>query len=166
MKKTLYELTTDYALLYDLMAAGEELTEQQAEELMSASGDLMEKMDAYGIVMQGLNARIAELKAEEERLARWRKTVESHVTRLKGGIENTMNALGLDKTETKHWRYSFRTSKAVEVGDDFVAYAQKHDRHDLIRTTVAPNRVAIRKALENGEELPAHITERRNLQVR
>lgn len=166
MSKTLYELTAEYAALYEAMASGEELTDEQVTALTDLSGDLTGKLDGYGCVIAELTAKAAQIKAEEDRLAGWRKTIESHISRLKQGVQYAMQSTGQDKIETAHWRYGFRKSTAVEPHGDFVMWAEANGREDLIKRTVVPSLTAIRDAIEKGQQIPADIVERRSLQVR
>ncbi len=163
---TLYEITSDYRALYEAMAAGDDLTDEQITALTDLSGSLTDKLDAYGCVRAELKVKAAALKAEEDRLAAWRKTIESHITRLERGIETAMLMSEQDKVETAHWRYGFRKSTAVEPIADFAVWAEANNRFDLIRVTTAPVLSAIREAIERGQDIPATIVERRSLQVR
>ncbi len=159
MSKTLYDLTAEYTALYEAMASGDDLTEEQVTALSDLSGDLTAKLDAYGCVMAELKNKADQIKAEEDRLKAWRTTVENHIKRMKQSVEMAMLATGQTKVETPHWRYSVQKSYAVEPSEDFVEWAVEHGREDLYTIKYDVSKTNIKKALQAGEEIPARIIE-------
>ena len=101
--KNLYELTSDYIQLYDMLEAGAETPEDEAA-ILAAIGEtgqnLTDKAEAYARIIKNLSAEAEAFKAEEKRLSARRKACENGVERLKANMLLTMQTLGADKLKT------------------------------------------------------------------
>lgn len=101
--KNLYELTSDYIQLYEMLEAGAETPEDEAEIIAAieeTGKNLSDKADAYARIIKNLSAEAEALKAEEKRLSARRKACENGVERLKNNMLLTMQTLGADKLKT------------------------------------------------------------------
>lgn len=105
MEKTvsLYEMVTDLVELVEV----EEIEGTQKEEIMSVLKDTMEnKAENIIAVIRNFETRIEGVKAEEKRLAEYRKAEEKKLERLKQYTINCMEIMGNKKLETNLGRIS------------------------------------------------------------
>ena len=67
------------------------------------------------------------------------------------------------KVKTARVTVSIRTTKAVEIAEG----ADLPEAYTTVKTTVSPNKTAIKDALSAGIEVPGcHIEERESVQIR
>ena len=105
---TLYEMTTDLVSLMD-----EEINENIKEEIIEAIKLQMEvKAENIIAVIRNYEARIEAIKAEEKRLAEYRKSEEKSLERLKEYTTYCMEQLGNKKLDTSLGRISLRKKPA------------------------------------------------------
>ena len=166
----IYELTGHYGFLLARMQESEEVSEEEMSELLKADGDLEEKLDKYGHIINQLESDSEQLDKEEKRLAKRRMTNDKNAERMKKAIANTLIALGEEKKKTPHYNFSFRKSSVVEVKDNdeeaFVNWCKKYNYFELYKTSYDVNKTAVRKMLEDGKEVPAYIIEKKKLQIK
>ena len=80
---------------------------------------------------------------------------------LKSMLLEALHATG--KVKTARVTVSIRTTQAVEVSEG----ADLPEAYTTVKTTVSPNKVAIKQALLDGVEVPGcHIEERESVQIR
>jgi len=169
MSITLYELTGNYNALYGKLSSGEELTEEEFDALMKLDGDIKEKLEAYGRVINELESDSDRLDAEIKRLQNRKKSIDNSVARIYTRLENTLILHGLadEPIKTEHFTFGFRRSSSVEVDENFIRWADEYKRSDLLNYAMpVPNKTAIKQALENGEQIPAWIQDKQKLKVR
>ena len=105
---TLYEMTTDLVNLMD-----EEMNENTKEEIIEAIKLQMEvKAENIIAVIRNYETRIEAIKAEEKRLAEYRKSEEKSLERLKEYTTYCMEQLGNKKLDTSLGRISLRKKPA------------------------------------------------------
>lgn len=101
--KNLYELTSDYIQLYEMLEAGAETPEDE-EAIIAAieetGQNIADKADAYARMIKNLSAGAEACRAEEKRLSARRRAMENGVERLKANMLLTMQTLGADKLKT------------------------------------------------------------------
>lgn len=93
------------------------------------------------------------------------KVIKARNQSLKDYLERNMLAAGIKeiKADDGTFKASFRKSKAVDVFDE----AQIPAEFMRERVTVVPDKTAIKKAIESGQEVAgAKIEERLNLQIK
>ena len=105
---TLYEMTTDLVNLMD-----EEINENTREEIIEAIKLQMEvKAENIIAVIRNYETRIEAIKAEEKRLAEYRKSEQKSLERLKEYTTYCMEQLGNKKLDTSLGRISLRKKPA------------------------------------------------------
>ena len=105
---TLYEMTTDLVNLMD-----EEINESTKEEIIEAIKLQMEvKAENIIAVIRNYETRIEAIKAEEKRLAEYRKSEQKSLERLKEYTTYCMEQLGNKKLDTSLGRISLRKKPA------------------------------------------------------
>lgn len=105
-----------------------------------------EKVENIACYIKNLSSDIKDFKAEEEQLAKRRKSSEKKVEFLKRLLVDNMDG---QKFSATRCAVSFRRSKAVQVDD------VNHVPAELLRvkTTYEPDKPAIKAALENGQKI-------------
>jgi hypothetical protein len=156
---TMYELTSDYNEVLEL-ASNPDIDPQAITDTLEAiNAEIEIKAENTAKVLRELEGMAAALKAEEQRLAARRKSIENNVDRIKTGLYEAMKTTG--KTKFKTPLFSFAIAKnggkipivvdvdTADLPDEFVTITEK------------PNVDAIREYLEkNGESPLAHFGER------
>lgn len=165
---TLYQLSDQYLKILAALSDEEELTEEQMAALLSSQEELTEKLDAYGIVIAELRNKMDLISAEKKRLGEWEKSIKNHISRMKQAAVTALQVAEIDRLETRHWRFSFRKSAAIELDDGFLEWASKSGRDDLLRySDPQPDKAAIRMEIEAGKAgIPARLIETKNLQIK
>lgn len=156
---TLYEINAAILSLID-DETGEVLDYERFLELNMARE---EKIENIGLWIKDLKAEASALKEEKEALAKRQRSAENKAERLTNYLAMMLDGA---KFKTPRLSVSYRTSKAVEVDDNFLAWA-KENRHDLLSYKEPEvSKTAIKEALSNGEEIPyAEIVEKRSVQI-
>lgn len=134
---TMYELTGDYMAVLEL-ATNPDIDPQAITDTLEAiNAEIEIKAENTAKVLRELEGMAAALKAEEQRLAARRKSIENNVDRIKTGLYEAMKTTG--KTKFKTPLFSFAIAKnggkipvVVDVGtadlpDEFVIVTEKPD---------------------------------------
>jgi len=163
MEKSLYQVKTDYLdLISQIEQAEGELTPELESALTINKAELEVKSIAYTEVIkqrESLNTRIDE---EIKRLQALKKQNDTLVTKLKNNLLNAVNLFG--NYEAGFLKFSTRKSKAVIVDIDTNDLPKEFK---TIKVTEAADKNAIKKAIENGNEVRGcYIIENTNLQIK
>lgn len=158
---TLYEMS---AAAQELLAMLEEemIDEQTFTDTLEGMGAL-EKVEGYCQVLANLNADINAVKGEIDRLTTKKKSLESNVKWLKGQLLNFYINNGGTKISAGTFTVSTRKSEAVEIiNEDALP-----DEYKIIKTTVSPDKTAIKKAIKGGIAVSgAELVVNENIQVK
>lgn len=96
----LYELTSDYLRLWN-MVEDEEIDLQMLEDtLQSVEGDIQEKAEGMVRILKSIDANSKALKEEEDRLNKKRKSLENKYGSLKSYLESHLMLMGINKLQT------------------------------------------------------------------
>lgn len=156
---TMYELTGDYNEVLELASNPDIDPQAIADTLEAINAEIEIKAENTAKVLRELEGMAATLKAEEQRLAARRKSIENNMDRIKTGLYEAMKTTG--KTKFKTPLFSFAIAKnggKIPVVVD-VDTAELPD--ELVTITEKPNVDAIREYLETHGESPlAHYGER------
>lgn len=160
MGMSIYEIDDSIMSLVD-METGEIEDEKRYDELQM---ERTQKVENIGCFYKNLVAEAKAMKEEEANLAQRRKAVENKAERIKNLLAYALRG---EKFESPKVRCSYRKSKAVQVDDGFVAWAQEHADDLLTFKEPVPNRTAIKAALADGREVEhAEIVTNESLQVK
>ncbi len=158
----LYELTGNYLILQQML---EEAEDQQAilDTIESIEAAIEEKADNYARIIRNLEVDVAGIKAEEQRLADKRRTLENNIKWLKNNLEEVMKSTG--KTKFKTTLFSFGIQKnppSVEILDE-----SKVPEEFLIPQNPVVDKKAILAALKEGKEFDfAQLKQGESLRIR
>jgi hypothetical protein len=113
------------------------------------------KIDAYKFILDKLAAQLWYLDQRLDEYQKAKKTVNNAQSRVKSRLLEALEANEFTKFTGNQWIVSVRkASPSVEIsgtGEIDVSLKIKHP--DLIKTTYTPDKTAIKKALQAGEEL-------------
>lgn len=164
---TLYSLTNDYMELLEL-AEDPDIDEQAfLDTLEGIEGALEDKADNYAKIMRMLETDAKGIKAEEERLAKRRKTIEGNVSRMKSALQYAMESTGKVKFKTTLFSFGIQNNPASVVMDEqdienIPERFLKYKDPDI-------DRKAIKDAIKAGDEdamAIAHMEQTKGLRIR
>lgn len=123
---------------------GELLNALEWDELNMAYTD---KVENIACCIKDLNGDVAKFKAEEEQLAKRRKSLERKAEYLKRLLLNNMDG---EKYSSPRCAISFRHTTVAEIAIDATVLPNEFVRR---KTTVEPNKPAIKTALQAGQNI-------------
>ena len=162
MKKSLYNIETEYLEIANQLEDGE-LTTELETALAINEQQLQGKAVAYAYVIKDAEETTSAIDAEIKRLQGLKKTQQNKVKRLKETISNAMELYGITEIKTETLKLNFRRSEGVvgessNLPDEFL----KH-----VPETFKPDLTAIKAAIKEGREVEGYeIEERFNLQIK
>lgn len=155
----IYEIPGALRELLDRLDADPDTGEVDGEALAAYAeynAAAAEKLEGTACYVRELKAEADAIKAEEERLAKRRKALENKSERLKNYMMPALEAMG-GKVKGVMASVRIGKSQAVTVFDiDALPDAFKH-----VKTTIDPDKVALKKALKTGEVIPGAALEDR-----
>jgi len=157
MNIKLYEIASDYQKAFDDMVEMDLPEDVVSDSLAALKGELVEKGRAVGAYVLNLQAQVDIYKAHEAKIAAKRKTAENSLNWLKNYLKFNMEKAGITKIEGKDGLFSVKLTKPREsvVIDDLNKIPE-----DYIRTTIAPDKTLIKKAIKDGfNVIGAHLGE-------
>lgn len=148
---TLYELSTEYQQLLEVL---ENTTDDQTliDDTIASTGindALEDKFEGYGQVINQIKADIKSVQAELKRLSDKKKVYQNNLERLQNNLLNSMAATGKSKVKTPLFNFTVRNSLSVEITD-----IDKLPVEVVKVQPVKPDKIAIKKLLQDGEDVP------------
>ncbi len=158
----LYEISDAIRQALDHIELDEETGEiLSADALHAVEAEASEKIEATALYLRELDAEAKAAKEEADRMLARVKSMQKRSDYLKAMLLDALHATG--KVKTGRVTVSIRTTKAVEIAEG----ADLPEAYTTVKTTVSPNKVAIKQALLDGVEVPGcHIEERESVQIR
>jgi hypothetical protein len=162
MKKSMYQIQTEYQQIADALTTGE-LTPELEQALAIAEHELEVKSVNYSFVIKDINDEISIINAEIDRLKDLKKVRENALERLKNNISNAMQLFQVDEIKTPLIKINFRKSESVEI--DNMALLDAKFLNEKI--TITPDKMAIKEAIKNGEDVNgARLVINNNIQIK
>lgn len=164
----LYNLTTECKSLYDdIIASADDDTGEVDLSLVNALSVRQEEWNdkaiAVACVYRALDEDSARVGREIERLTAIKKRLERERDRVKEGLANACNALGVEKVQGMYANISFRASEQTVIDNE----GEIPDEYMTVKTTYTPNKTAIKEAIKAGKDVPgAHVEKRKNIQIK
>ena len=170
-KRNLIELTSDLQQLDELLDTidGDNIPvdlQQAVDSLLQERDDtneaVLEKLDNYCGLIQSRLIWAQSRKAEADRMARLAEADMKTVDFLKGRLKQHLEAIDQKKLRTKRFNISINGNGGKQpLRFDNTAPGEMPERFQ--RTTIEPDKEAIRTALEAGEDVGfAYLAEREN----
>ena len=139
-----------------------EFDEERFNGLMELKETKIEQLLCF---YKNVVAMAKSMKEEEKSLKERREAEERKAENLKRYIQYALDG---EKFKTAKVAVSYRNSQSVEVADNFVEWAQQHDRDDLLSyKKPEASKTAIKAAIESGDnDIPARIVENTNISIK
>lgn len=138
----------------------DELTDEQRETMCSyldMLGDQeADKVDAFGSFLRLESARAEALKAEAARLASKARTAANRISFLKEKYLDAMQRNGLRQVRGQVYALSVRSTDVVTITNEVML----PKRFVVEKTTIMPDKLAIKDALKKGEAIPGAILDK------
>lgn len=162
----LYEITQDYLQILSMMEDPELDPQTLADTMEAVEGELEIKAENYAKVMKNLEADVAGIKAEIERLSERKKTIENNIKNMKSALQMAMETTGKTKFKTELFSFSVRNNAPKVVMDE--EYIENVPERFLKYKDPEINRTAIKEAIQNGEDLEglAHLEQSKSLTIK
>ena len=163
---TLYEITNDYMQLMQMMEDPEMDPQTLSDTMEGIEGELEVKAESYAKVMKNLEADVAGIKAEIDRLSERKKTIENNIKKMKETLQFAMETTGKTKFKTELFSFGIRKNAPAVVMDE--PYIENVPERFLKYSDPTINRTAIKEAIQNGEDLEglAHLEQSSSLSIR
>lgn len=132
-----------------------------ADNLHAVEAEASDKVEATALYLRELDAEAKAAKEEADRMLARVKSMQKRSDYLKAMLLDALHATG--KVKTGRVTVSIRTTQAVEVSEG----ANLPEAYTTVKTTVSPNKVAIKQALLDGVEVPGcHLEARESVSIR
>lgn len=164
MSDSLYQIESQINRLLEMddewvdTETGELLSYAQVEALEMARE---EKLENWALWVKNQRSLIDSIKAEEKNLKERRDRLEARLAR---STEHLQGYLAGEKLSTARVSVSYRKSEAVEISCPVDALPESFQR---VKTTVEPDKTALKAALKAGEEIDGvQLVSRQSMQIK
>ena len=156
----LYELSTNYLQIQEMILEGAEGLEDTLESLNDA---IEEKAVGYAKVIKNIEGQVLAIKEEEKRLAERRRSLESNIKRLKENLELSMLDTGKKKIKTNLFTFNIQKNPpSVKILDEEAIPSDY-----LVKQKPKIDKKAIINDLKNGVEVEGvEIKQDESLRIR
>lgn len=164
----LYDITQDFNQLLDMLNQAQEEGNQEQISLIESGLEITQdnfkdKATNYVKFIRSEEAGLSAIDEEIKRLTALKKSKVSKIDNLEARLSNSMKSIGFDKYDLGLFKLSFRKSSSVEVLD----VEQLPEGFKRVKTTIDPDKVAIKKAIESGQDVTgASIKHSASLQIK
>ncbi|MBU5384791.1 siphovirus Gp157 family protein [Citrobacter cronae] len=153
---TAIALAADYTNLLQLLESSDELTpEMITDTLEGIEGELADKLDAIMVIARNNLGNAKTCDEEMKRLAERKKSFENKDKTLRKYILSCLLAANLDNLKTPKNSFTARKGSVSVVIDNENLLP---DELVTVQTIVAPDKKAIKEAIEAAEAAAAQIT--------
>ena len=158
----LYEIAPALRFALDDVVVDEETGEiLNADALHAVEAQASEKIEATALYLRELDAEAKAAKDEADRMIARVKSMQKRSDYLKAMLIEALHVTG--KVKTARVTVSIRTTQAVEIAEG----ANLPEAYTTVKTTVSPNKIAIKQALLDGVEVPGcHLEARESVSIR
>lgn len=150
----LYTITQDFNDLLDMLNQAQEENDLDQVALIESGLEITQdnfkdKATNYVKFIRSEEAGLSAIDEEIKRLTALKKSKVSKIDNLEARLSNSMQSIGFDKYDLGLFKLSFRKSSSVEVID----VDQLPEGFKRVKTTVDADKIAIKKAIEAGQEV-------------
>jgi len=148
--KSLFKISEEATQLASALIEGE-LTLEMEKALTINQNELQEKSINYGYAIKSLESDVDVIDSEIKRLQDLKKTRENAVQRMKDSMIQAMQVYNIEKVESPTLKISLRNNPvSVHLLNEY----QIPDDFKKEKVTISIDKVAIKKAIEAGEQVP------------
>ena len=161
---SLWKIKTEYETILNDIIDDDGVVSEQAEELLAIN---VEKRDYTATnffrYINNLEHENGQIDEEIKRLQTLKKRNKTKIDLLSKSIVELINLYGEFKSSLLNFK--IRKSTIVEVDEDYVN--ELTEEYITTKTTVTPNKTAIKTALKNGLEITGcRLVEKHNLNIK
>lgn len=160
---TLRELSKELIEVQELALDPEVPEQALMDTLDGIEGMFNDKAINIVHVITNSSSDIAAIDSEISRLTERKKHVQNAQTRLKEYLRINMEATGISKISSSLFTITLAKGRDVAIVDDQSALPDDYVR---VKTTIAPDKVAILNALKEGVDVPGAHMEKSQSSVR
>lgn len=151
---TLFEVSQEYSQalteLYEMNQDGL-LDEQSFLDTMEAlEGELTEKAKRVGAYIRNTQAMALQIKQAEADMAKRRKSLENHAKSLADYLLRNMLDSGISEINSPWFDLKVKKTPAAVIVTDETEIPMDYM---TVKTTTAPNKAALKKAIQEGLEI-------------
>lgn len=159
----LYELTTAYQQLLDMLQDENADTECINDTLESLQGDIEEKAINIAKIIKSIDADIKAIKTEEERLMNKRNSLDVRKSNIKKYLESQLSACGIDKVKTPTMTVSLQNNPlSVKIIDESLI-----PKKYFITPAPQISKTLLMKQLKEGKKIPGcELQQTKSLRIR
>lgn len=162
----LYKITQDYLQILSMMEDPELNPQTLADTMEAVEGELEIKAENYAKVMKNLEADVAGIKAEIDRLSERKKTIENNIKNMKSALQMAMETTGKTKFKTELFSFNIQKNAPTVVID---ASDPNNIPPDFLKfKDPEVDKTAIKAAIQNGMDLTgvAHLEQSESLRIK
>jgi hypothetical protein len=152
---TLYELTENMIKLQQMFAVDEIDEDTFRDTMDSLQMDVVDKADGYSRVIRNMDATVAAIKAEEDRLKDRRTRIAKKIDLMKENLKSTLQVMNMKKVQTDLFTISITQNPPKVVIEDESKVPKKY-----IIMEPKIDKAAIREALQEGIKVRSCSLER------
>ena len=155
---SLYELNSTYQELITLDLEPEDMI----LALNSIEGDIKDKANNIGKVVNTLQGEQLVLKNEIKRLQAKIKASESKETNIKQYLSDNLKSMNIDKLDCELFKFSFRKSTSLKIDDNTLVPA-------IYKESIVTEKIdnaTIKKLLKTESVPGCHLEEKQNMQIK
>jgi hypothetical protein len=162
--KSLYEITTSYQQLADLLLEqGGEMTPEQESRLMITEKELSIKAENYVKVIKTFDAENIAIDEEIKRLQGLKKSRVTAKKRLVNALDNALQMFGYNSLKVGLFNLSYRKSESVKI----TVSAEKLPKNCQTIEIKPISKVELKQKLKAGEEISGvELIINQNLQIK
>jgi hypothetical protein len=152
----LYEISEQYKEVQNLIESDDtgSMRDAIADTMQMIAGDFKDKAQAVVSLTLNMDGNIAALDNEIQRLQDKRKIIQNRIDSVRDYLKHNMEATGISKIECPLFTITLsKPAKQVEITDESLL----PDEFVRVKTTVAPDKVALAKAFKEGKEITGAI---------
>ena len=163
---TLYEVTQDYLQIMSMMEDPELDPQTLADTMEGVEGELEIKAENYAKVMKNLEADVAGIKGEIDRLSDRKKTIEKNIKQMKEALQQAMEVTGKTKFKTELFSFTVRNNAPAVVVDE--KYIENIPEEYLRIREPEVDKTKLKEALKAGVDLEgiAHLETSTSLAIK
>lgn len=157
----LYEITANYRELFDTFDNCDDLSDEEVQAyfdtLEAIEGEFDIKAENIACFIKELNGDIELFAAEISALKERKSAKEKLVARLKAMLIDNMQATGIKKIDRPRAKLSLRSNaESASIAEEakFIKWAKENNCDYLRFSEPEVNKIAVKKALQSGEEIP------------
>ena len=163
---SIYDITGEFALLWDLMEEGDLEDDALLGAFDCTREELAIKLEGYCKVIKNIESEKDGIAAEIERLTKKKKAIENNVKRLKSAMLVALKVSGEKKVKCGTFSVSYQANPPSVALDE--SYLENIPERYLIPQEPTVNKKLILEDLKNGVDLEgvAHLENNDGLRIR